>query len=77
MLLYSNNSVCIAANNYNEGTQKLAEAYYIDSGLRDIMQDNIDKYKKKLPEPYKTSLQLLIPISDVIIKQRIEYNLEF
>lgn len=74
-MLYSNN--CIAINNYDEATQKLAEAYYIESGLRDNIQTQINEYKKTIIEPYKTSLKLLIPICDVIIKQRIEYNVEF
>lgn len=65
------------SNNYSEATQKAGEALYIQTGIDDIVRENIRRVEEKLPPYCKKSLEIIVPIVDTVIKQRIEIRYEF
>ncbi len=69
-------SVC-QAENYIPAAQKVLEAWYVQSETRNIIQYKIELFQEKLPKKYKKTLEIVLPIMDTIIKQRVEVTYEF
>jgi hypothetical protein len=68
--------VCIAGE-YEEAAQKAGEAFYVQSGLNSIVDNNVREIQEKLPPYCKKTLDVIVPIVDIIVKQRIELKYEF
>lgn len=69
---------CFAeAQDYNEAAQKAVEAWYVDSSVRQVVQYKLELYQEKIPKKYKKTLEIILPLVDTIIKQRVELKYEF
>lgn len=77
LLALLSSGYCRAYNNYDEAAQKAAEAYYVQSGLSTIVDTNVKELQKNLPEYCKKTLDVIVPIVDTIVKQRVELKYEF
>lgn len=69
--------LAIDQDNYPEAFQKIGEAMYIQSGLDIIVDKNIRYYQERMPPYCKKTLEIITPIIDTIIKQRVELRYEF
>ena len=68
---------CKASNNYEDAVQKASEAFYVQSGLNKIVEQNVNDLRDRLPPYCKKSLEVIVPIVDTIVKQRVELRYEF
>lgn len=65
------------AENYIPAAQKVVEAWYVQSETRNIIQYKIELFQEKLPKELKKTLDVVLPMVDTIIKQRVEVTYEF
>lgn len=62
---------------YREAGQKAGEALYVQTGLNEIVDRNVKDIQEKLPPYCKKTLDVIMPIVDIVVKQRIEWKHEF
>jgi hypothetical protein len=65
------------AQNYFEAVNKITEALYVDSDFKKTLEFRLELYKEKVPKELKPTLDVIIPLTDVLIKRRIELKWEF
>lgn len=53
------------------------EAAYVQTGLQDIVNKNVKDIQEKLPPYCKKTLDVIVPIVDIVVKQRMELKYAF
>lgn len=77
MLIVSLLTVNVKAQNYNPALNKIAEALYVDSEVKKTLEHRLEIYKQNVPKQLKPALDVIIPLTDILIKRRVEFNWEF
>lgn len=71
ILCYS--TICCA----DELRDKTAEAFFIQSGVKDHVEERLKVYEANLPKKYKNILEIVLPIIDTVSKGKVVYKYEF
>lgn len=77
LLLIKSVIVNAEPNNYKAAFHTATEAAYIQTGSKEIVEKKIEDIKKNIPQEYKKLIDLIGPIMDTIVKQRIEVTYDF
>jgi hypothetical protein len=64
------------SQNYTPAVNKIAEALYVDSELKYNIEYKLEIYKQKVPKQLKPAFDLIIPLTDILFKRRIELTWE-
>lgn len=64
------------SQNYTPAVNKIAEALYVNSELKTNIENRIEIYKEKVPKHLKPAFDLIIPLTDIVFKRRIELTWE-
>lgn len=64
-------------NEYEEAAKKSAEAIYIQSGVRENLQYQLEVLKQKVPRDYQILVENSLVVVDIVVKRRIEVKYEF
>lgn len=72
-MLIVNNSY---SQNYTPAVNKIAEALYVNSELKNTLEIRLEVYKEKVPKHLKPAFDLIIPLTDIVFKRRIELTWE-
>lgn len=77
MLILSLLTVNAKAQDYSPALSRIAEALYVDSDVKKTIEYKLEIYKEKVPAELKPALDIIIPLTDILIKRRVEFNWEF
>ncbi len=77
MLIVSLLTVNAKAQDYSPALSRIAEALYVDSDVKKTIEYKLEIYKEKVPEELKPALDVIIPLTDILIKRRVEFTWEF
>lgn len=66
-------SICCA----DELRDKTAEAFLIQSGVKDHVEGRLKVYEANLSKKYKNILEIVLPIIDTVSKGKVVYKYEF
>ena len=77
MLILSLLTVNAKAQDYSPALSRIAEALYVDSDVKKTLEYKLEIYKEKVPAELKPTLDVIIPLTDILIKRRVEFNWEF
>lgn len=77
MLIVIMLTVSVNAQDYGPAVNKITEALYVDSYVRRRLEFKLELYKEKVPKEIKPTLDIIIPLTDVLIQRRIELTWEF
>lgn len=64
------------AQDYSPALNRIAEALYVDSDVKKTIEHKLEIYKEKVPAELKPALDVIIPLTDILIKRRIELTWE-
>jgi hypothetical protein len=65
------------AQDYAPALNRIAEALYVDSDVKKTLEYKLEIYKEKVPKELKPAIDVIIPLTDILIKRRVEFNWEF
>lgn len=65
------------AQDYSPALSRIAEALYVDSDVKKTLEYKLEIYKEKVPTELKPALDVIIPLTDILIKRRVEFNWGF
>lgn len=77
MLILSLLTVNAKAQDYAPALNRIAEALYVDSDVKKTLEYKLEIYKEKVPKELKPAMDIIIPLTDILIKRRVEFNWEF
>lgn len=77
MLILSLLTVNAKAQDYSPALSRIAEALYVDSDVKKTIEYKLEIYKEKVPAELKPALDVIIPLTDILIKRRVEFTWEF
>lgn len=77
MLILSLLTVNAKAQDYSPALSRIAEALYVDSDVKKTIEYKLEIYKEKVPTELKPALDVIIPLTDILIKRRVEFTWEF
>ena len=77
MLILSLLTVNVKAQDYGPALSRIAEALYVDSDVKKTIEYKLEIYKEKVPAELKPALDIIIPLTDILIKRRVEFTWEF
>ena len=76
MLILSLLTVNAKAQDYSPALSRIAEALYVDSDVKKTIEYKLEIYKEKVPAELKPALDVIIPLTDILIKRRVEFTWE-
>ena len=77
MLILSLLTINAKAQDYSPALSRIAEALYVDSDVKKTIEYKLEIYKEKVPVELKPALDVIIPLTDILIKRRVEFTWEF